>query len=97
MTSKLAPGASCTKYHGHLSIRTDRHHDGISITVLAGATHSSTLSRTFTNDRIAAARVWYRELVEAADQGLKVTQIEDRMAAILAAGHAVTEIGVPIA
>lgn len=84
----LATGESKTTPRGPLTIRIDRLHDGVSILTMCGPTRVDGCSRTFTNDRLAAGRVWLAELHTAVDAGLHVWQIEAQMQALTAAAHA---------
>jgi hypothetical protein len=89
-TRTLAPGEHHIADHGHLRVRLDRHHDGLTVTVMCGPTRNNVLSRTFLNHELAAARVWYRDLTAAADAGVPVWRIEADMQALADAGHALT-------
>lgn len=84
----LATGESSTTTRGPLTIRIDRHHDGVSITTMCGPTRVDGCSRTFTTDHLASGRVWLAELHKAVDAGLPVWQIEAQMQALTAAAHA---------
>lgn len=88
MTAQLLqPGDTVTHHFGPLQVRTDRHHDGIAISVLVGCRSNSALSNTFPTGRETAARIWFKELMSAA-QGVPVHVIEDRLAVIQSAAHA---------
>lgn len=79
-----------TATYGPLTIRTGFHHDGISLTVLAGPHYNSLLSRTFLHADVDAGRAWYAHLRDTALSGATVPQIEDQMAVLIAADLALT-------
>lgn len=91
-TRKLATGEYQISDHGRLRIRLDRHHDGITITVLCGADRNDLLSRAFPNHELSDARVWYRDLTAAADAAVPVRRIEADMQVLAEAALAVAHV-----
>jgi len=89
---KLKPGESALLPNtGPLSVRVDRHHDGVTITTIAGADRISGLSTHFLNHDLAAGGAWLRALLDLArTKDATVRSITDAMDALTQAAHAIT-------
>jgi hypothetical protein len=93
MQQLLHVGDTVSKTYGEgmsqLTIRTDLLRDGISIKVFVGPTYNSGLSRTFLNEDLGSARVFYAHIRDCARAGKAIHQIEAEIAALLEAAVAV--------
>lgn len=93
MQSLTKPGDTVSKTYGEgmsqLTIRTDLHHDGVSIQTYAGGQYNSLLSRTFLHSEVGSARVFYAHIRDCAIAGKRMHQIEWEIEALIAASVAV--------
>jgi hypothetical protein len=72
-----------------VTMKTVIDHQGIAITTTAGGSYNSLLSRTFTHDQVAAARVFYAHIRDCAIAGKGTWQIEAEIAALIEMEQAV--------
>lgn len=89
----LVPGQSRTTDHGPhgttvLTVTITRHWDGVHLLVMNGPRRSEALTRPFGNHELPDARFWLREITSAAEAGVRVLDIENRMSALADAGYA---------
>jgi hypothetical protein len=93
MQSLINTGDTVSKTYGEgmsqLTIRTDLHHDGVSIQTYVGGQYNSILSRTFTHSEVGSARVFYAHIRDCAIAGKRTYAIEWEIAALIAASVAV--------